>query len=172
MYKIALTGPESVGKSTLAINLAEHFKGIVVTEFARDYIENLHRKYTYIDVETIARKQVDQYIQISEKFSATNQYAFFDTFLIITKVWFNVVYNRYPNWLENAIHKYQMDLYLLCYPDLPWIADGVRENEDLRTQLFETYKQELDNYGFNYQIIKGVGPLRMQNAVNEIKKLI
>jgi NadR type nicotinamide-nucleotide adenylyltransferase len=171
MYKITLTGPESVGKSTLARQLAEHFNGIFVSEFARAYVENLQRNYTYNDVVIIAEKQIEQY---NSYCNSSNQagFVFFDTFLIITKVWFNVVYNRCPAWLGKAIEQHPMDLYLLCYPDLPWEADGVRENETNRLQLFEMYQHELDFYGFNYHIIKGNGHERLQAAINEINKLI
>ncbi|HRA73792.1 MAG TPA: ATP-binding protein, partial [Flavobacterium sp.] len=39
ILKIALFGPESTGKTTLATQLAEHFKTAWVPEFARDYLQ-------------------------------------------------------------------------------------------------------------------------------------
>jgi len=171
MFKIALTGPESVGKSTLSKQLAEHFDGIFVSEFARDYVANLNRHYTYEDVEIIAAKQIEQYLDSIRTSNESNSYIFFDTYLIITKIWFKVVYQRYPEWLESAILTYKMDLYLLCYPDLPWIADGIRENEESRMQLYEAYEQELKHYGFMYRVIKGTENERLQNAINIINNL-
>lgn len=171
MFKIALTGPESVGKSTLSKQLAEHFNGIFVSEFAREYVANLNRHYTYEDVEIIAANQVEQFLNIIRNNNKSIGYVFFDTYLIITKIWFKVVYQRFPEWLESAILNYRMDLYLLCYPDLPWIADGVRENKDSRMQLYHAYEQELKHYGFNYQVIKGAENERLQNAINIINNL-
>jgi len=39
IIKIVLFGPESTGKTTLAIQLAEHFETAWVPEFARDYLQ-------------------------------------------------------------------------------------------------------------------------------------
>ena len=57
--KVAITGAESTGKSTLSDALANHYRSISVPEFSRSYIENLKRPYTYNDVEFIARKQIE-----------------------------------------------------------------------------------------------------------------
>ena len=45
MYKIAILGPESTGKSELAKALAEYFHSEWVPEYAREYIEKLERTY-------------------------------------------------------------------------------------------------------------------------------
>ena len=169
LIKVAITGPESVGKSTLAQQLAEHFNGRFVSEYARDYVENLNRKYTFDDVEIIAREQCKQYKEL-DSFSNI-PYVFFDTFLIITKIWFDYVWNKHPNWLDEAIKENKMDLYLLCYPDLKWMPDGARENESIRMELFELYRKELEAYNFKYQIVKGEGEQRVKNAINIINNL-
>lgn len=39
IIKIALFGPESTGKTTLAKQLADHYKTEWVPEFARDYLQ-------------------------------------------------------------------------------------------------------------------------------------
>lgn len=171
MLRIAITGPESVGKSTLTKVLAEHFHGKFVTEFARDYVAALNRPYTYEDVEIIARKQMNQY---DESFSETNSVypaVFFDTFLMISKVWFNHVWHRQPDWFDQAIRTRPMDLYLLCAPDIPWEADNVRENGKIREVLFLQYKKELEFYKQKYVIIAGSGLQRIENAIHEINKL-
>jgi nicotinamide riboside kinase len=56
--KVVISGPESTGKTTLAKDLASHYQTVYVYEYARDYIENLDRPYTYRDVVHIARKQL------------------------------------------------------------------------------------------------------------------
>ena len=45
MLRIAITGPESSGKTTLAIALAKHLKSKWVPEFAREYLEISNGKY-------------------------------------------------------------------------------------------------------------------------------
>ena len=57
--RIAVTGPESTGKTTLAMQLADLFNGQYIAEFAREYVEKLPAHYTFDDVEAIAKTQVE-----------------------------------------------------------------------------------------------------------------
>lgn len=164
--RIAVTGPESTGKTTLAMQLAELYNGQYIPEFARGYVENLDHHYTYDDVEAIANAQLEQYRATK---SSTGQLFFFDTWLIITKVWFNWVFGRTPEWLDAQIQDCTIDLFLLCLPDLPWEADLVRENGgENRMKLFDQYRNELNHYGFKYVEIGGMGEARLQSAIEAI----
>ena len=155
MFKVGIIGPESTGKSTLARYLARRYNGICVPEYAREYIEKLNRPYTMEDVEAIARHQIEQLQEIDSHLSPlTSNLYFFDTELIITKVWFEHKYGSYPAWLEQAIHDYPMDVYLLTYPDIEWKPDPVRENPDIRLELFDRYESEIQKLDIPYYIIK------------------
>lgn len=170
LKKIVITGPESTGKTELTIKLAQHYNTTYVPEYAREYIENLNRKYTYDDVETIAKKQINLANHLSNKESTI---LFLDTYLIITKVWFKWVYNKCPGWLLKSIEEMKIDLFILCNIDLPWIDDPVRENGgENRIRLFKEYKKELDTYGFNYKIVSGFGEERFRNALQYINEII
>jgi NadR type nicotinamide-nucleotide adenylyltransferase len=164
--RVVIIGPESTGKTELAQFLAKQYNTVYVPEFARNYVEQLNRPYTYEDIEIIAKEQ----IRLEKAYALnTNQILFFDTYLIITKVWFQVVYNKIPNWLDTAIRNSKIDLFLLTNTELPWIPDKVRENGgQMREKLFEIYKSELLHYGFNFSIITGTGKKRFNNALEEI----
>ena len=56
--KVAITGPESTGKSTLAQLLAKEYNTVFNPEYAREYIDNLSIPYSYQDVERIAIEQL------------------------------------------------------------------------------------------------------------------
>lgn len=168
--RIAVTGPESTGKTTLAKQLAESFNGIYIPEYARQYVEKLSGHYEYGDVENIAMEQVRQYLGTM---SMDRNFFVFDTWLIITKVWFTWVYNATPDWLEERIRNCPIDLFLLCRPDLPWEADSVRENGgDNRIKLFELYRSELEHYGFNFVEIGGSGEDRLSNSIQSIGEFL
>ena len=155
MFKVGIIGPESTGKSTLARYLARRYNGICVPEYAREYIEKLNRPYTMEDVEAIARYQIEQLQEIDSHLSPlTSNLYFFDTELIITKVWFEHKYGSCPAWLEQAIHDYPMDVYLLTYPDIEWKPDPVRENPDIRLELFDRYESEIQKLDIPYYSIK------------------
>lgn len=168
MYKVAISGPESTGKSTLAESLASHYNAPFVPEYARTYIEQLNRPYTYSDVETIALKQ---FAAIDAPEWQQPGILFLDTCPIITKVWFDVVYKRRPEWLHQAIANSGIAHYLVCNTDIPWVKDPVRENGgEMRNVLFNQYIHEIESYGFPYSIIEGTGFTRTDNAIKVIDK--
>lgn len=149
------------------MQLAETFDGLYVSEYAREYVENLTGQYTFADVENIAREQIDRYFQAQKHPEKT---VFFDTWLIITKVWFEWVFGRVPAWIDDAIQDFPVDLFLLCRPDLPWEADPVRENGgENRIKLFNRYREELIRKGFPFVEIEGIGADRLQAAVDAVR---
>ena len=167
--KIVLTGPESTGKTWLAKQLAMHYQTNWIGEYAREYIENLERKYNYSDLVVIAQYQINVVQDYKEK---VNRFLFLDTDLIILKVWFDVVYNECPVWLTESISNRNIDLYLLCDTDIIWEFDAVRENADQnRKVLIKLYKQEIQNSGVPFVLIRGKDKIRLANAVNAIDKL-
>jgi len=170
MYKIAVIGPESTGKSALTEALAAHFEGDLVPEYARTYVEALNRHYEFEDVCAIAHKQIEFENAYAENKSPG--YVFFDTDLIITKVWFDYCYNRVPEFVDNQLKKGFFDLYLICEPDLPWEPDPVREHGTDREYFFERYSQEVIKTGKPMIKINGSGYLRTARAIQAINHFI
>lgn len=168
--RIVVTGPESTGKTTLAKQLAEIYNAVYIPEFAREYIETLDRKYNIDDVDAIAKHQINDFKQSD---SLPNDFFVFDTYLIVTKVWYKWVFNFIPEWLEENIKSSNIDLYLLCMPDIPWEFDPVRENGgENRIKLFEEYKNELENYNFRYSEISGTDENRINSAILAVNELL
>jgi NadR type nicotinamide-nucleotide adenylyltransferase len=172
MFKIAILGPESTGKTALAMSLAEHYNAKWVPEFARQYIENLTNPYTYEDVCIIAQKQIEQELFYENGNPAYKDIVFFDTDLIITKVWFEYKFNTVPGFLTERLKQPFFDLYLLCEPDLQWEPDPVREHGKDREFFFEWYKKEIEQTNKPYVIVNGTGNQRIQNAITGLSVLI
>ena len=153
MYKIGIIGPESTGKTTLAKYLAKRYDGIYVPEYARTFVERKgSTDVTWDELCSIARHQIDEL----EKMADSQQpIAAFDTELIVTKVWFDYAFGKVPEWLEEAIHTYPMDVYLLTRPDIPWQPDPARSNgsDAIRQELYERYEREIEATGIPYYII-------------------
>jgi len=121
-------------------------------------------------VEHIARMQV---LQKDEYSSRANKLLFLDTYLIITKVWFDVVFHRCPDWIRTELARNEIDLYLLCNTDIPWEPDPVRENGGaMREYLLNVYKKELEFWGCNYRMVSGIGDARLYNAIRLVDNLI
>ena len=79
-------------------HLANHYNTVYVPEYSREYVEKLQRKYRLDDVIHIAQKQIELEKELQGR---ANQILFYDTFLIITKIWLQVVFQIVPAWLED-----------------------------------------------------------------------
>ena len=153
-YRIGIIGPESTGKSTLARYLAKRYNGVLVTEYARGYVERKGTtEVTWEELCEIAKHQIEELEAISHRPST---FFFFDTELIVTKVWFEYAFGRVPEWLNENIRRYPMDVYLLTYPDVPWIPDPARSNgsDAIRKELFDRYESEIQALDKPYYIIR------------------
>ncbi len=165
---IVVTGAESTGKSVLCEWLSKYFHAPFIPEFAREYVEKLGRPYQYNDVEEIARKQVNQ---LNEYKDQMYPLLFVDTWLIITKIWFEEVFKTVPDWLTPVLQNSQIDLFLVCDTDLPWIPDKVRENGGKkRNYLQSRYIETIEEYCFQYKKISGKDENRFQNAVQTLEQ--
>ena len=180
-FKVGIVGPESTGKSTLAQALAERLQGTFVPEFAREYVGGLGRAYTYEDVCLIAERNCLEARQVERPLAklaksrktanAQSRITFFDTELIVTKVWLDEVYGRRPEWITEPIPAdCQMDFYLLLYPDLPAVPDPLRENleQSARERLFRKYLHEVELTGKPYAIVRGFGEEREVAALRAL----
>ncbi len=168
MLKVALIGPESTGKSSLAHYLARRYHGTYIPEYAREYVERKgSTDVTWDELCEIAKYQIEEIKSLTGEAGPTAQRSysaavlqakpvFFDTELIVTKVWFDYAFGRVPEWLKEAILRYPMDVYLLTYPDLPWIPDPARSNgsDAIRLELFHRYESEIQALDIPYYIIR------------------
>ncbi len=168
LYKIAVLGAESTGKTTLCRQLAEHFHTRWVPEYAREYIEQITRDYVLKDLEIIAERHVQNEIETCR---IANKYIFVDTEMIILKVWAKEKFQSIPEFISRHLLKQQYDLYLVMANDLPWVYDPVRENPDKRDYLLNLYMQELDEIKARQVFISGFGEERFLKAVAEVGKL-
>ena len=168
MRKIVIIGPESTGKSVLSEQLAEYYKTIWCPEFARDYLIQLNRPYTFEDLLNIAQGQLE--LEDTLLASAKNGFYFIDTDMYVMKVWCEVAFEQCHTWILKQIAQRNYDLHLLCDVDLPWKKDELREYPDLefRKKLFKVYKDLLINNGTNWSVISGTDSERLQTAVGII----
>jgi len=166
LRKIVITGPESSGKSTLALELANSFKAAHTEEQARAYLTSLGEPYVFDDLLKIAEQQ----IQTEDKFNEEEyDLLFCDTDLITIKIWSLEKYSKISSKILEWINNRSYDLYLLCRPDIAWEADPLRENPFDRERLFEKHQDELIHYQKNFEIIEGLGEERLNSAVKIIE---
>lgn len=166
ILKIAITGPESTGKSMLAEQLAKYFRTAWVPEYAREYIGKLDRKYQQEDILKIAKAQLESEDQQLKK---AKQFLFCDTEFLVTKIWSEHAYGNCDPWIQEKFSTHIYDLYLLMNIDIPWESDPQREHPHMREYFFNWYSSELKKPAFPFLIISGLGEERFKNALKEIK---
>jgi nicotinamide riboside kinase len=145
--RIAFTGPESCGKSTLAKWVSEKYNLPLSEEFAREF---LAQKETYIqnDLDTITLGQLADWQEKGPKFVA-------DTEMTVLKIWSDYRFKNTSHVILDAHKKQVFDYFFLCAPDIPWEADPLRENPLDREELFLMYEQELIRNQCPFTILKG-----------------
>jgi len=168
--KIVVIGPESTGKSTLCAKLAARYETLWVPEYAREYLEKNGADYTFDDLLTIAKGQIELEDKITNQLSGVDS-LFIDTDMYVMKVWSEFVFNDCTNWILNRIAERKYDLYLLCDTDLPWVEDDLREypDEKIRKNLFHFYKDAMVNQSTPWCIISGNYEQRFEKAVKFIE---
>ncbi len=174
MKKIVVIGPESTGKSTLCLQLAEHYQTLWCAEYAREYLEKHGTDYTYDDLLKIAKGQTELEERILSSVNCQVSTVFIDTDMYVMKVWCEFAFNKCHSWILNQIATRKYDLYLLCNVDLPWIADELREYPDMETRnkLYHFYKDIMVNQSIPWVDISGNYDERLQTAIKAVEKLI
>jgi HTH-type transcriptional repressor of NAD biosynthesis genes len=163
--RIVLTGPESVGKTTMAKRLAEHFQTNCVEEYGRVHFDKVQGKLTLSDIEVIAATQASNEDKAAR---SSNKILFCDTDLMVTQVWSEIYFNKCPDSVLALNRDRKYDLWLLLDIDTPWVNDGTREFPHLREEHFARLKSELDRRGLPYKIISGDFEKRMDSAIEEV----
>ncbi len=170
ILKIAITGPESTGKTTLAEQLAQHYNTVWVPERARTYLDELgDKRYKEKDLLEIARQQLALEDEMAPK---ANRLLFCDTELVVMKIWSQVKYGHTHPWIEEQMLQKRYHHYLLLYPDLPWTPDPQREHPHLREQMFRLYQGELKKLKRSFTMIQGEGEDRLNAAIKAVDKVL
>ncbi|HEX6332693.1 MAG TPA: ATP-binding protein [Flavisolibacter sp.] len=172
MQKVVILGPESTGKSTLCDALATHYDTTWCPEFAREYLHQLDRRYTYGDLLNIAHGQLE--LEDMMLSTARNGIYFIDTDMYVMKVWCEVAFETCHPWILRQIAARRYDLYLLCDVDLPWEHDVLREYPDLRfrEKIFKMYYDLVVQQRTPWAVVSGKESQRLQTAISIIDTVL
>lgn len=172
IIKIALFGPESTGKTTLAIQLAEYFKTVWVPEFARDYLQEKWDKTGKVcDVNDMLPIAYGQTKLENDFLPKANKFIFCDTNLLVTKVFSEVYYNFCDPELKKAALQHEYDLFFLTDIDVPWEKDDLRDKPEGREAVFATFKKTLIENNKPFIRLSGDKNLRISNAIAIVNDL-
>jgi NadR type nicotinamide-nucleotide adenylyltransferase len=151
--RIVVSGSESTGKTTLARRLAEWLGTTWVAEHSRAYAEAKGAPLTVLDVEPIAGGTLAA--EAAAVPDARGGVIVLDTDLASTLVYARHYYDFRPPWVEAEWRARPPALYLLCHPDVPWIADGVRDQPRDRERLHALFAAQLAASGAPVADVRG-----------------
>jgi len=60
-------------------------------------------------------------------------------------------------------------LHILCSPDIPWEEDELRETPNSRAQLFELYKESLQQHNKNFIVVSGSPQNRIEKSLQALE---
>lgn len=167
--KIAVVGPESTGKSTMAQHLAQALGTFCVPEYARYYCKHLNRQYTLQDEVNMFYGQIALEEAIIPL--AKNNILVCDTTILTVKIWCDHLFGSTPKEVTTEIRARSYDFYLLMDIDLPWEDDPLRDFPDQRAHFMTVWKEELNALKASYQVISGTGAERLKNGLKAVNLL-
>jgi NadR type nicotinamide-nucleotide adenylyltransferase len=167
--RVCVFGPESTGKSTLARDLAAHFKTVYVSEWARGWLDPRQGVCQPADIPIIARGQLAAEEALARH---ANRLLICDTDLLTTTIWSDELFGDCPAWVRAEAERRQYDLYLLLDIDVPWVDDEQRYLPHRRKEFFARCRQVLTDRGRPYRIIQGSWDERLDQACRAVAQLI
>lgn len=148
--KICLYGPESTGKSTMALRMAERYQTVSVPEVARELITS--NDFSIEDIIRIGHAQTERVI---DRAKAANKLLFCDTDVITTQIYSQHYLHVVPPVLYALEKQVVYDAYILFDTDVTWVSDGLRDLGHRREAMFDIFKNALDVRRIPYTIVRG-----------------
>ncbi len=168
-YRIVITGAESTGKTTLARALASYYSEPWTKEFVRNYVEQTGRELQTKDLEPIACGQLEAE---DASLPRARKLIIHDTNILSSIIYARHYFGTELDWVDRRFKERSYNLYLLCMPDIPWVADkGQRESPEVRAQLHRIFKTTLNSLKLPHMEIRGSKEERLQQAVENINTL-
>lgn len=166
--KVVLLGTESTGKTTLATQLAAHFRASLVEEAGRDLIAD-STDFSLADLYSVAQEHARRIEQAQIGPSAL---VVIDTDIHITQSYARLVFGQELAVLPEVYALNRADLYLYLAADVPYVQDGGRLPAADRLRLDVLHRQTLQYYGIKAMEISGTWPQRLQRAVQLVEALL
>jgi nicotinamide riboside kinase len=86
-----------------------------------------------------------------------------DTEIITIEIWLEFYGYRVPEWIPKYLETCDYNYYLF-HTDLPWVADGLRNNPHDRDILFQRFVDKLTQYQKRYKIVDDLEGFRLSDS--------
>lgn len=175
--KVLLIGSESTGKSTLTINLANHFNTNYIDETGRDISERSGTDMLMLSedfTEILLQHKLNEIKAIEQ----SNKVLFIDTDTLVTQFYMGFLNdpeidkNKKLSDAIDGVNEY--DLILFLEPDVEFVQDGDRSDviRDNRLKYNNQIKDSIRLHGKSFISVSGSYQERYETAVREVNKLL
>ncbi len=170
-FVIAIVGAESTGKTQLARDLADalgRHTGLPSTwvpEVLREWCAAHGRTPRGDEQAAIA---AEQHARIDAA-AAAHPIVVADTTALMTAVYSRLIFGD-ESLRDDAVQRHRRcAVTLLTALDLPWQADGLqRDGPHVRAPVDALVRQWLIEHGFEWSVVAGLGPQRLQAALDAV----
>ena len=154
--RLTLLGPESVGKTTLAADLAAAYHTRVMPEYGRTYDVAYKQGKNWRAADLVQLAQTHRAMREAMQ-GLAGPLLIEDTDAVQTAVWSAFLIGEVDPALLAIERETLADHYFLLAPDVAWVQDGVRYAGDpaARAFFFEEAVRRLDGLGAHYEVIRG-----------------
>lgn len=172
--RVSIVGVESSGTTTLAQDLARHFRTVWVPEYGRAYWEGRQyspgqEKWDSEEFLRIARAQAQCEEDLARR---ANRLVICDTDPLATHVWHRRFLGSYQPRIKDVAQDRHYDLTFITLPDFDFVQDGTREGEAIRHEMHEWFRETQAESGRRTIEIGGRRQQRLAQAVEAINPLL
>ncbi|RZS32971.1 AAA family ATPase [Corticibacter populi] len=172
---VALVGAESTGKTTLAWQLAEHFGGLWVPEYLREFCDAHGRTPARNEQAHILQSQAAREDAARQRAQAQGlHWVFCDAPPLMTAVYSELVFGDTSLYAAARHRHRRYALTLLLENDLPWQADGLqRDGPQVREPVLALLERQLRGAIIADTLVRigGQGAHRLRNAVQAVASM-
>lgn len=167
--RVAMVGPESTGKTTLARDLAHHFQTVWAPEYARGYIDAHEGTITREMFPLFVRGQRASIAALARQ---ANRLLICDSDLHATALFHELYFDCRAEDLLEAARADSYDLYLVMDCDVPHVQDGSRFHPHKREWFVEQCVEWAKDRGTPYVLIQGSWDERLSLAKKRVADLL
>lgn len=172
VQRVALVGAESTGTTTLARALAAHYRTAWVPEYGRQFCEE--RQVTagpawewetghFVDI--ASRQQADE----DAAARSSGPLLICDTDALATSIWHERYLGSRSKVVDSMASARTYALYILTSDDIPFVQDGTRDGEHLRSWMTQRFREKLARRREPWIEVTGTHEQRLAYAIEAIE---
>ena len=172
--RVCVVGAESTGSTTLARDLAVHYRTAWVPEYGRFYYEGRMHSPGAAEWDTSEFVRIAREQQRLEDALArhANRVLICDTDALATCLWHERYVGCRSAEVERIADERRYDLYVLTGDEIPFEQDDTRDGEHIRHAMHARFEQVLSERGAPWLLVTGTRAQRLERAVREIDALL